>query len=178
MSDMPQALPVALAIVFLIAIGIARHRRHAASARRAEQLRLAAALLGEHVGALEDFCADPEAPASLTRLLLDFSAAMENEVVALSAAESAGHGSFPQSPAAQSVITELNELRTRRPDLADKFSIGIGTAFAAAFLRWPSVAAFFETAAARLVADPNREIMVAAEKARQRSMLRPALKAA
>jgi hypothetical protein len=156
-----------------------RKRSRERTERRLSQLSDAALLLRKHGASLEKFLSDPDSPDDLKSVLIGFSDAMADETGASAIAERFCDLRSERPPISQeglALIEALAGLRSWRPDLADTFTSAIGSAIAAGFLRWPKAAQSLESIAARFVADPNREVVAAAEGARLRTGFRFGMK--
>jgi hypothetical protein len=145
------------------------------SRRRVAQLEQAAFLLEQHGDQLERFLSDRGAPDDLKAVLISFSDALADRKVAGTLAKTlcrpVPHTS-PMTEETNSLLAALEQLRSRRPDLADAFFGTIGSGMAGAFLRWDEPARNVEFMAVRILADPRNEVAAAAEGARLRSGIR------
>jgi hypothetical protein len=175
------ALQPGAAAVFVISLNIlaylaiSRWRKQRHSRRRIQQLEQARAYLSRHAHYLQIFLNDAAAPNDLKAVLIGFSDAMADEATAAALADYiCNHWDGPTQPSEEglALLDAVDALRSVRRDLAEAFVQAVGSASAGALLRWPDAARSVELLAARLVADPDREIAVAAEGARMRSGFR------
>lgn len=156
--------PVLAALLIATVAWFARTHAGTHACRRLRQLNQAAELLDAHARALERFLDDPAAPDALKRILLSCSDAVADrdalgKLIAWAASRPLEQPA--DTDETRSASDALACLASHRPDLAEDFATAVMTAVAGASLRWPESAALFDSAFARLVATPRRDVAVA-----------------
>jgi hypothetical protein len=159
-----------LLLLFLVLFYTERRSR-----KRVWQLEQAAELLRQHGDNLEQFLCSDDAPADLKAVLIGLSDALADEDVANELAEILCAGQRDRQAIGSDVealMSAVEDLRARHPNLARAFFRAIGTGVAAALFRWPHAARAMELLASRMVADPANELAAAAVGARLHSGIR------
>jgi hypothetical protein len=131
--------------------------------RRTDQLRAAATALQEHYAALGAFVDDPGAPVILSEFLLDFSASIDDEEVAVEAArpKPAGEEPPPLTSRYIDILNTMEKLREHGNNLLELFNLALGAGITAGLLRWDKTSEIYQETMLQLVKHPGRDLAFA-----------------
>jgi hypothetical protein len=141
----------------IFAITELAYRIRIKAARRAAELKQVSILLQDHYEALECVFGDPDTPDELSEILVLLSESISNRKMSQLIVS---HVFENDTAISKEVLeTDVDELRSKRPDLVSQIERAIATGFSAMILRWPETSRWAEIKMSEMLRkDRDREI--------------------